>query len=65
MLGEESERKYEDIIQYPWRCLIYDTVLLHKKALNIIGADFLSSSDKKTFDDLIHEYFDPGSKSVS
>ena len=32
------------------------------KGLNIIGAGFLSSSDKKTFDDLIHEYFDPRSK---
>ena len=32
------------------------------KALNIIGADFLSSSDKKTLDDLIYEYFDLRSK---
>ena len=32
------------------------------KALNIIGADLLSSSDKKTLDDLIHDYCDPGSK---
>ena len=32
------------------------------KASNIIGADFLSSSDKKTLDDLIYEYFDPRSK---
>ena len=32
------------------------------KALSIIGADFLSSSLKKTFDEFIHEYFDPGSK---
>ena len=32
------------------------------KALNIIGADFLSSSDKKALDDLIHEYFDPRGK---
>ena len=32
------------------------------KSFNIVGVDFLTSSDKKALDDLIYEYFDPQSK---
>ena len=32
------------------------------KVLNFIGANFLSLSDKKALNDLIHEYFGPWGK---